>query len=365
MHYQFRLQDPSNPRGHHVIDDLTRLITTHEVTELTGMFAFVTGAGLKALYANAQVKHVFSIARVYFLVGNDAVTDRSALEFLLQLDRENRNFTARVLENPTGALVHPKWVHVTYRSGAGALLVGSANLTLGGLGGNVEAYSILTYDRGEQPDLHDGETFLRRWSPYIVPIGESSLAKADRNQFGYRGGGQRTTETPDQEIVVEGVQIRQPSPSRLPAAEPMLVAQIPGAGKRWSQVHFNREVMEKFFNLDPEDHEILYLRELNAVSYEERPIVFAERNRNVKVEIGSAKGLPYPGLARGVQQRPILLVRREGTARYRYLLLMPGEPGHAEMLALSVQHFQPHGTQLPRIVVSRNQVVSSWRDCPL
>lgn len=60
-----------------------------------------------------------------------------------------------------------------------------------------------------------------------------------------------------------------------------------------------------------------------------RPLVYSERNKNLKIEFDLPDAPDYPTAG-----TPLLLVLELGLRRFRYMLLMPGDPGYAEMRKL-------------------------------
>lgn len=372
MKFEIRVQDPTAPPRSALFDVLVQIASDGQVEYARLFFGFLTGSGVDALLSVPAVADMLRGAAVDVLVGVDAVTDRPGLERLITLEAENPNFRALAIKNNTGALIHPKMIFVRYSDARSVAVVGSNNLSFGGLSGNVEGYSIGRFDPGEEPDLGDWDAFLGRWARQLSSIDDEVLASADRNARRLerlQGAARDVTSAADSEVVVSDGQAHETIPTDLDIDELMLVSVVPKAGQgpksRWSQVHLSADILRDFFVLEPGTHAVLQLREVNGTDVEERPIVYsAGSNKNVKVEVGAAReaartvGYPTNG-------RPIVLFRREGHDRYRYTLLMPGNPGYAAMDALTAAEFQPKGNQLPRIVTPRSHVLARWPECPL
>src|SRR4051812_3651588 len=97
-----------------------------------------------------------------------------------------------------------------------------------------------------------------------------------------------------------------PPDTFLSGSELVLVAQVPKAGSRWHQVHFNAEVLRKFFRLDAgASMDAEFERVARDGSYRgsvRRSVVFSPRNKNLKIEFDLADAPDYPG------EPPILLI---------------------------------------------------------
>ena len=372
MRFEIRVQDPTAPPRSTLFDVIVEIARAGEVSYLRLFFGFSTGSGINALLAVPEVADVLRTAEVDVLVGVDAVTDRPGLERLLALQVDNPSLRARAIKNTTAALIHPKMLFARYADGRSVAIIGSNNMSFGGLAGNVEGYAMGYFERGEEPDLADWDAFLGRWDRLISEIDDEVLASADRNVSRLERLRRAAREVPspgESEVVVTDGQAYEAQPSEADLDELMLVSMVPKAGQgpkaRWSQVHLSAEIARGFFEAEPEEHPEIQLRDAEGGAVEDRRIVYsAGSNKNVKIEVGAAREaartVGYP-----VDGRPVVVFRREGTGRFRYLLLMPGEPGHAEMAQLATDEFVPSHNQLPRVVTPRSHVLARWPECPL
>ncbi len=367
MRYELRVQDPTNPPRSPLFDVLVSLAEDGEVRYLRLFFGFLTGSGMDALLGVPSVTAVLRQSEVDVLVGLDAVTDRAGLERLLALAEENQAFRALVIKNTTGALIHPKMLFAQYNDGRSVAVVGSNNISFGGLNGNVEAYSIARFNRGEDVDLSDWDGFLHRWRPLITPIDDEALAAAERNEhrLARLRTAARDTTSGEAEVVVSDGQAHETSTeSAADLEEPLLVAQIPKAGDRWPQIHYSAQIIADYFEVAAGDP--VYLREFDSTVVEEAQVVYSTVNKNYKIELGAAGDAQRAG-GYPAEGRPVVLFRRESGAlrRHRYVFLMPGDDGHAEMAALAEAEFDGPSNQVPRVIVPRNRVLTAWPACPL
>ena len=362
--YEIRIQDPTSPPRSPLFDELVALAGNGEIDWIRMFFGFLTGSGLDALLGVPEVRHVLLHGEVEVLVGLDAVTDRPGLERLRELAGENPRFQALVIKNTTGALIHPKMLVARYADGRSVAVVGSNNLSLSGLSGNVEGYTIASFEPDEQVDLSEWDEFKSRWGDAISEIDDDALKAAEGNASRIRrlrNAVRRTRTKPGSGVVVSDGQAHEiPETGVADLNELLLVAQIPSAGNRWSQVHYSAQIIDEYFKAKSGDR--IFLREHDGTRVEERSVIYSERNMNYKIELGAAKSAgEYP-----VGRPPVVIFRREGTGqRFRYVLLMPADEGHAEMTALAKAKFEGPSGHSARVLVPRNNVLTTWPECPL
>lgn len=367
MEYELRIQDPTNPPRSPLLDELVDLAGNGQVVWLRMFFGFLTGSGVDTLLGYPKVRKVLHHSKVDMLVGLDAVTDRPGLERLLELAKKNPRFKPRVIQNTTGALIHPKMLAAQYTDGRAVAVVGSNNLTLNGLSGNVEGYTIARFEPPDHLDLTDWDEFIRRWGPQITKIDNKALAAADQNVRRLerqRTAAKRSTKPGSGVVVSDGQAHEIPASEVKDLAEPILVAQIPRAGGRWPQVHYSAKIIQDFFAVKAGQQ--VFLRELNSTNVEEPQVVYSEANKNYKIELGAAREAEKAG-GYPAKGRPVVLFRRESSKlrRYRYVLLMPKDVGHDEMAKLAKKEFKGPAKQVPRVIVPRSSVLKEWPGCPL
>lgn len=361
MDFEFHMQDPSDPETRYLYEAI--IAAAADATTWRGMYAFASRGGVNQLVEDPVVQRFMERGGVVDLVvGIDAVTNVAALERMQELADRHPEFKPRVFWNPTSGLFHPKISHFGYSDGAGRLIVGSGNLTPGGLMHNFEGYSVVSSVAEEVLDLSSLDAFLERHARDIRPIDQQALDRAALNVIRAVAGTTRPRLPP----VPGG---RRPSVSaiapRAAAAvlNQVLIAQIPAAGGRWAQVHFNGVVIARYFRLTNLDVQRVYLTQVrqdgSRGDEEVRPCVFSTTNRNHKIEIGAARGLVYPDA-----HRPLLIFRERQVRVFDYMLLMPGQPGHAQVAAL-LTPLPSIGRGTHRSITNLNDLAAVWPDCPL
>lgn len=359
MEYEFNIQDPSQPKTLYLAEAIIAALPNAAVGR--GVFAFASRGGIDALVHDPEVIRFLGKGTLELILGIDAITNRATLERFQELERQFPSLSVRVFWNRWGGLFHPKFMHFKYADGRQTFIVGSGNLTPGGLQDNFEAYSILRAARREKIDLSSLDTFLAQHAGDIRAIDTEALERAAKNVF--RGGGRRRRRDTEPDVVVEPATPEEEEEAREAAGQRILVAQVPAAGGRWHQVHLNEEVVEQFFQVHPESPQRAFLRERGADGslgeQEIRPCVMSHTNKNRKIELKARPGVAYP------QDGPPIAIFRELQVRtFEYMLLLPGEPGYAEMLRLT-KELPSVGKGLPRVITDVATAKGRWPNCPL
>lgn len=136
-------QDPNASGSRLLIEELAEHFKSAD--SIYCAFAFVTERGLNLLFEQDDIKKNLRRVKVELVVGVDAITDIKALNRLSVLCSTYPRFSAQVFIPSASGIFHPKvsWVRT---GNAGVVIVGSGNLTPGGLKNNFEAFSIVAVD---------------------------------------------------------------------------------------------------------------------------------------------------------------------------------------------------------------------------
>ncbi len=360
MEYEFHVQDPTTPDTVYLFEAIIGALP--EATSCAGIFAFASRAGVDALFGQPEMRSFLTRSTMSLLIGLDAITNRDTLQRLQELETEHADLSVRVFRNPTSALFHPKIARFQYADGSRSMIVGSGNLTPGGLRQNFEAFSVVRAVPSEVLDWSSWDGFLTGQEDNVRPIDQEALDRAAQNTARRQGrdiepvlgapaqladSGSAT----DVEALVRGT-------SRF------LVARVPGKRhRRWNQIHLNRAVIDRFFRVTPRTTQRVYLvecrRDGTFADEEVRPCIYSDANKNLKIEIASHRGEPYP------EAGPPIAVYRELHARsFAYMLLMPGDPGYDAMFELT-ETLPPVGRGLPRVITDSDNIRSAWPTSPL
>lgn len=366
MDFRFCIQDPTDPATTYLYEAILSAVI--DATAWRGVYAFASRDGVNHLVEDPVV-HDFLHAggALDLVVGIDAVTNRPTLERLREIEQRNRSFRPRVFWNGTHGLFHPKLSDFTYADGRRLLIVGSGNLTPGGLMGNFEAYTVLSVDPDEELDMSALDEFFVRHGGRIRAIDDEALERAALNLVrpikGARqaGGG----------VVVPRIRVPRrrpavpvaPAPIVGPAFDRVMIAQVPRAGGRWTQVHFNADVVRDYFRVADTRTQRVYLTRVmpngDREDVEVRPVVFSQTNRNHKIEIGAARGQDYPAAG-----PPVLIFRERQLRTFDYMLLMPGEAGYGPLFDATTD-LPAVGRGFPRVITTLEVLERRWPACPL
>ena len=147
-----------------------------------GVYAFASRGAVDWLVDDPAVAQlVAGGGEVDLIVGLDAITNRRTLQRLQELEQLHQNFRPRVFGNDVVSLFHPKISDFTYSNGGRTLIIGSGNLTPGGLMNNIEAYTTIYTDRAEELDVSALDEFLHRHAESIKQIDDEALDRAGQN----------------------------------------------------------------------------------------------------------------------------------------------------------------------------------------
>ena len=336
---------------------------TRGAESCSGLFAFASSAGVDCLIGDWAIQRFLRRSRMSLLVGIDAITNRHTLEHLRDLEQQHQHLSVQVFRNPTNALFHPKVARFEYPDGRRSMIVGSGNLTPGGLRSNFEAFSVMRAVADETLDVTSWNRFFTDHVADIGPIDDAALERAARNVA--RGRRRQIEMEPGAPRVVEPVVADVETP--VGGTDRFLIAHVPGAGDRWRQVHFNIEVVRQFFRVRPRSSERVFFRECrpDGTFIERDPprrCVYSERNRNHKIEVAARPEVQYP--AHG---RPIAVFRELQTRSFTYMLLMPGEAGYNAMSELLENHENVGRVfrNVRRVFATRTEIRGVWPECPL
>ena len=363
MDCELHVQDPTSADTVYLFEAI--IDASRGATSCTGMFAFASRAGVDSLIGDPETQNFLSSATMSLLVGIDAVTNRDTLARLQELEQEHERLNVQVFWNPTNALFHPKVARFEYPDGRRSIIVGSGNLTPGGLRQNFEAFSVMRAAANETLDVSSWDRFLTDHAGDIRTIDENALARAARNIIRGRQRRRDVEPEPGVQSVPEPAAAEPPTEVELPVGRTnrFLVARVPKAGGRWHQVHFNIAVIEQFFRVQHGTAQRVYLVECRQDGtfgdQEVRPCVYSEANKNLKIEVASHHGEPYPDAG------PPIAVYRELQARsFAYMLLMPGEPGYDAMYALT-ETLPKVGRGVSRVIADSAGIRGAWATSPL
>lgn len=359
MEIEFCIQDPTDPATRYLYEAIVGAAV--EAATWRGMYAFATRGGVDQLIEDPVVDDFMSRGgEIDLIVGIDAITNRQTLERLQELEARHRRFHPKVFWNTTRGLFHPKVSHFGYADGRNTLIVGSGNLTPGGLMHNFEGYSVISSDPCEALNLTSLDGFIARHAADIRSIDQEALERAALNVI-VRAAATPRQQVPSRPAAAAVPQIVVPT-GHAADINRILVAQVPAAGGRWAQVHFNADIVGQYFRVTNVASQRVYLTRIEQAGLrgeeEVRPIVFSQSNKNHKIEIAAAKGLDYPDAP------PLLIFRERQVRSFDYVLVMPDEPAYVELFRLS-QTLPTIGKGMRRAITDLATLERAWPTSPL
>jgi hypothetical protein len=359
----FHLQDPSNPKTIYLYEAIIQQLMNKKLVAWHGIYAFATGEAVRTILVDDPIgSSVVAKEEVNILVGLDAITNVSALETLSELERKFKTFTARVFMNPYSGLFHPKLSLFRYKDGALVLIVGSGNLTSGGLRKNIEAYTIIYAEEGEIDGLSEWRDFFDRQAKYILEINEDAIEKAKKNKIVSTGHKPKVKEVEPEEVFEKTDEV--PEEVEEFHNDKVLVARVPKAGGRWHQIHYNKEIINVFFQAEADSQQRIFLKEVKEDGQlgedEVRPLVYSKTNLNFKIEVSAKSGIDHSGS----ETPPIIILKEIGIRSFQYMLLMPGDKGYPPMFKLT-EDYPSIGKGVKRVLTDLKTIISYWSDCPL
>jgi len=311
------LQDPEWPASTYLLEEV--LAACERASSGAGAFAFASAAGVNLLFGDPQFSDFLAHYSFELIIGVDAVTDTHALDTFHASAVAHPKLKVRAFMGTTrGSMFHPKVCWFRHSSG-GVCLVGSGNLTAGGLRGNCESFSVLRFSPTQM------RVFDRMWTswtefhqPELLPLTDARVRKKASDNAKQA----RLLPKQESDILLEhGKGQIVVGPARRENAK-VLIAEIPKAGGRWNQANFDLGTFRNFFGASPGRTQRIVLTHVDILghlgSQEIRPSV-AVKSHNYRFELDAASGLEYPTTG-----RPIAIFVRVATRTFRYRLLMPG-----------------------------------------
>ncbi len=347
------LQDPTTV-GRTLLDLLAEAAGGAEAGG--GIFAFASRSGIGMLLGDPAVQQLTRDGQFELVVGVDSVTNERALEALAESGSQRPGLSARVLVHDLPSLFHPKlcW----FRSGdTTTLVLGSGNLTAGGLARNLEAFTVTSFEGSAGAEIElEIASWLERWEHCLLaPDAPAAIACAKSNS-----GSERSFKQPMRSEDELGGEAGTPPPDAA-----VLVAEIPRNAPRRTQLDVGVEQFRDFFGgeLNKEKRIVIQHVEGDGALGEIEPprALFPTKSRNYRFEAAAGRGIEYPA-----EGRPIGVFVHLPDGIFRYRLLWPGAPGHSAVEGLLTDVAGPaRGNAMRRETVTLDRLGGAWPDSPL
>lgn len=318
------LQNPAEQDSEYLLDAL--LEQSIDALRGAAAYAWATQKGISLLLGDAVFGDFLRAGDFQLIVGVDSVTTPDALRALAAAESKFPGLSVRAFMSAAGeGLFHPKVAWFGHRL-SGSLIVGSGNLTGGGLWDNREAFTLSVMDN----DLMNG--VQQQWAAWrtanaarLYPVLDPQvLERAKQNTRWTRARVEPVSEPSATPSVA-------PVPALLDERT-VLIAEIPGhRNKRWNQVNYHRDDYEQFFGARVGTKRLMLFQSLNEDGSlgevePNRPSVQV-RSRNWRFELRAPRGLAYPE-----NGRPIGVYLRLRARTFLYMVSMPGDAVHDELV---------------------------------
>jgi hypothetical protein len=326
-------------------------------TEGRGIFAWATASGVRALLDNPDFDDFLRRGTFELWVGTDSITDERAIRALRDAEDRYAGLTVKAVLNDSASLFHPKLTWLSDGS-AGSLVVGSGNLTRGGLLNSWEAFTTSRLDVDDLRDLGQSvDDWISTVSPGLVELDDPRVAIA---VAGNAGDERAVRQKPDNQV---------PRPLRSSEYDDWLIAELNKSRKNragqsmFSQVSVDQSTFKNFFNYGGGEVEIVLTRvELDGSSgeVESRKGRYKAASVNYYFEVGQVQGLPYPA-----EGRPIAIFGRLKMGGYVYRVLLPGAPGYVDVAGWLDRNLGAPSREMRRKIVTTDVVEEVWPGNPL
>ncbi len=294
-----------------------------------GAYAFVSKSGVDLLFGDIEFEKLLDRGEYQLIVGIDQITNTATINRLVEYEEKYPSLNINAfLHNTNNSLFHPKISYFSRDNGTGSLVIGSGNLTAGGLRRNLEAFAVVDLSVQELINI---EAYWNDWitqsTHYLKPLSDQGvIARVAKNIL-------RTKAWNDISLPeIESVDIDDISSDNATAEESnewkyqnnskVLFAEIPRSGNRWNQANFDVNTFESFFGATAGDNsQRILLRNVESErilgNIEVRPSVSVS-SKNYRFELEAAAGIPYPSTG-----RPIGVFVRLSTRMFIYKIFMP------------------------------------------
>jgi len=325
-----------------------------------GAYAFASKSGVDILFNDKEFDALLERGTYSMVVGVDEITNINCLDLLCEIKNTKPNFNVRAFcHNNKGSLFHPKVSFFRDEKEKGSLIIGSGNLTLGGLRKNREAFAVIKLSDEEIMRMEDyWQAWLHESSDNLKEIeDEEVIAKARENIV------TRKLQKKQPEIEQELDDVEAPEEVEISIAEgwhytddsKVLLAEIPRSGDRWKQANFDIGTFQTFFGATPGDNsQRVLLRSLNDDTslspIEVRPSV-SVKSQNYRFELDAASGLLYPE-----NGKPIGIFIQLTTRMFLYHLFMPNHALYPEITDWMAANWTGRVDRMKRIVTTVGNV---------
>lgn len=350
-----QFQDPDNDDAPSSLEAI--LEACEAATAGAGIFAFASRQGISLLFKDETFAKFLKRAPFELVVGIDSITNVGSLELLKEYAGVFPKLTVRAFHHKRSVTFHPKFCWFTTGKG-GRIILGSGNLTPGGLSGNWEAFTRIDFD------AKDAAAVATQWNDWkklhaadLKAVDDAEvLERAKQNK-------PKVIQVPDADEEPLAAATKPAAPAAPGTADDVLIAEIPKAKDRWKQANFDLDHFRHFFHLEPGKTRRVFLWHVDAGGSvgptEVRPSV-SVKSKNYRIELAAAGDEPYPA-----EGRPIGVFLRTATRKFRYRLVMPTDPAFPTVRNILAKRWSGRADRMQRVTLSVNDLRAEWPASPL
>lgn len=315
------------------------------------IFAFASRPGILLLFKDESFCKFLKRAQFELVVGIDSITNVAALELLKEYSGSFPNLTVSAFLHKRRVTFHPKFCWFTNSKG-GQIVIGSGNLTPGGLSGNWEAFTRVELDaKGASAVAVQWQNWKALHSTELKPVDDPAvLERAKLNKA-------KVIQVPDAEEEPLAT-----APESANSSE-VLVAEIPKAGDRWKQANFDLESFRHYFHLKPGTPRrvlLWHVEPTGSIGSAEIRQSVSVKSQNYRIELAAAGNQSYP--AGGP---PVAVFLRTGTRKFRYRLVMPNDPEFSAIRSVLSNRWAGKAGRMRRVTLSAKDLRVEWPGSPL
>lgn len=261
----------------------------------------------------------------------DFITTPDALEAMDEINSETTIETKVFYPEDGGHLFHPKYT-IWGDGSSGSLVIGSGNLTRGGIRDNHEAFAQLSL-QGEEYNsaLQEWENWLERHEGDLyAPTNDQVKRRAEKNT----GWGPSTSDS-------SGA-----TSSNLDGEAEVLVAELPKNGDRLKQANFSKGVFVGYFGVSlgaVEDRLFKWSPIGGGLQRTEKRRAVRVDSSNYRFELSAADGIEYPEVEK--VGRPIGVFLKKRPDAFLYRLVLPTHENRHERLEAFLEEREGLGSR--------------------
>lgn len=319
-----RIQDPNHSNSYSLHEAMISVCSDAE--RGSGAYAFVSKSGADLLFGDIEFEKLLDRGGYQLIVGIDQITNTATINRLVEYEEKHPTLNINAfLHSTNNSLFHPKISYFSRENGTGSLVIGSGNLTAGGLRKNREAFAVVGLSVRELSNLEAyWDDWLTQSACYLKPLADQGvIARVEKNTLRTKAWNDISLPEVDIEDVSEDSATTEESNEwNYQNNNSVLFAEIPRSGARWNQANFDVATFKSFFGATVGDNsQRILLRNVESErilgDIEVRPSV-SVRSHNYRFELEAAAGLPYPTTG-----RPIGVFIRLSTRMFIYKIFMP------------------------------------------